>query len=388
MRNDKPKHKPSKKRTLEEVLKSLQDLIRNDFVPGATPEQPLAGEPAVDEPLAEVPGENATSIADALDTLDQLITREIIEPVERARLAPPEPLTDELLDFEAPALRGDPSSASLTPTALPEEEGLDSPRRDRPNDSEVIELIGAPDTATPAPTTPHDKSKQAKAKPPTSTPEARGDKPTLSLVPDKIPARRETQDFFEFDEPAPGETVEPVTIDEPVADFPTDEGEIIVMGEESLPPEHFPTELPLVPPGLEPAATLNIGSGHKPRFESDHGSIKAEPMGAAHKEPARARPPTNRASAPDAAAPTTAEDDIPVLNEVAEHGADLADPVALPGANQARDIAIRVIAKLNIERRKAGEPALDIKAIERLQRILTDTLSRHQSAGKPDGNRH
>ena len=47
-----------------------------------------------------------------------------------------------------------------------------------------------------------------------------------------------------------------------------------------------------------------------------------------------------------------------------------------PDVAQARDIAIRVIAKLNIERRKLGEKPLDIKTIERLQQYLADALSK------------
>ena len=70
----------------------------------------------------------------------------------------------------------------------------------------------------------------------------------------------------------------------------------------------------------------------------------------------------------------SAPKEIPVLNEVA----DLATPPSapLPEASQARDIAIRVIAKLNIERRKTGEKPLDIKTIERLQQYLADALSK------------
>jgi hypothetical protein len=71
---------------------------------------------------------------------------------------------------------------------------------------------------------------------------------------------------------------------------------------------------------------------------------------------------------------TNAPDEIPVLNEVADISAPAAPP--LPEVAQARDIAIRVIAKLNIERRKLGEKPLDIKTIERLQQYLADALNK------------
>lgn len=70
-------------------------------------------------------------------------------------------------------------------------------------------------------------------------------------------------------------------------------------------------------------------------------------------------------------------DDIPVLNEAI--AVEDATPAVLPNSDKAREIVIRAIARLNIERRKAGEPLLDIKLIERLRRILTESLERHES---------
>ncbi len=88
------------------------------------------------------------------------------------------------------------------------------------------------------------------------------------------------------------------------------------------------------------------------------------------------KPARPKASAPkpaDQNAPPKQEE-IPVLKEVADLNAPPSPP--LPGPGQARDIAIRVIAKLNIERRKAGETPLDIKTIEKLQQYLTDALAK------------
>jgi hypothetical protein len=54
------------------------------------------------------------------------------------------------------------------------------------------------------------------------------------------------------------------------------------------------------------------------------------------------------------------------------------EPIAatppLPDPQHARDLAIRVVAKLNIEMRKAGGQGLDIKTILRLQRLLKEAL--------------
>jgi hypothetical protein len=120
------------------------------------------------------------------------------------------------------------------------------------------------------------------------------------------------------------------------------------------PPKPTPAERPPTP--AKPSATAKSSASAKP--------------------PER-RPPSSTAKAAQA-------DDIPVLNEVAEPAA-AAPPstTSLPSAKQARDIAIRVVARLNIERRKAGETPLDIKAIERLQKILKETLSRHEKKDTP-----
>lgn len=77
------------------------------------------------------------------------------------------------------------------------------------------------------------------------------------------------------------------------------------------------------------------------------------------------------------------EDDIPVLHEVAAPPprAPLlpaaVDAEPLPGNDRARDIAIRVIARLNIELRERGQPGLEPVLINRLQRVLREELAQH-----------
>lgn len=107
MSDDKPKHKPQKKHTLNEVLKSLQDLIRTDLVPTPTPAAttPKPPAPATKAPVSpSSPAPTPTepdSFNDALEKLDDIITHNIIEPVERARQTPPEPLLpDETIEIE------------------------------------------------------------------------------------------------------------------------------------------------------------------------------------------------------------------------------------------------------------------------------------------------
>ncbi len=74
------------------------------------------------------------------------------------------------------------------------------------------------------------------------------------------------------------------------------------------------------------------------------------------------------------------EDDIPVLKEVAALppvGGDtdiIHDLEPLPKPTRSRDLAVRVIAKLNIEMRKEGGPGLVPQTIKRLQTLLQEEL--------------
>ncbi len=70
-------------------------------------------------------------------------------------------------------------------------------------------------------------------------------------------------------------------------------------------------------------------------------------------------------------------DDIPILNDVAAPppaGAPGMPATPLPSADRAHDIAVRTIAKLNIELRKRGERGLDPITINRLQQLLQEEL--------------
>lgn len=99
MTDDTPKHKPQKKHTLDEVLKSLQDLIRNDLI--SAPPAPTPADPPP-TPTADNPEPPPSSLDNALDTLDRLIDRELVEPIAQARTAAVEspPTADELPDDE------------------------------------------------------------------------------------------------------------------------------------------------------------------------------------------------------------------------------------------------------------------------------------------------
>lgn len=285
MADEKPKHKPSPKRTLEEVLKSLQDLIRSDLVSRRAADKP----PPVPSPppAASIPD----AFDQALDELDELITHELIEPAKHAREAPP----------------GEPGEVLPGEAEWPLEEGTET--------GEEAHLT-APDS--------------------TSGADAEPDRPgeiDRGAGTGEHEGRFGVQDVLPFEEPTPS-----------LASFLKD----------AAPPERLPDAS--APEPAKPA----------PR--------PATPSDTAHSEP------TQQAGAPDAPdeskaaeAPAPLPDDgIPVLHDVV---AEIEATHELATPEQAREIAIRVVARLNIERRKAGEAPLDIRTIERLQKLLKDALA-------------
>ncbi len=103
------------------------------------------------------------------------------------------------------------------------------------------------------------------------------------------------------------------------------------------------------------------------------------PPPAKQKENSAKNKPKNQSSASEDSATSSTEqveinwDDIPVLNEV------VAPPPTPDDATSkhAREIAIKVAAALNIELRKQGTDAMDIKTIMRLQSLLGRELADH-----------
>ncbi len=104
------KHKPSGKHTLEEVLKSLQDLIHNDILRGpATPEAGAAPTPTSEMPPA--PG-FTTAPADmplgsVVESLEELVAKDLAD--------------DDLMSKEAPA-----TAAPKKPDSTQQAFGFDS----------------------------------------------------------------------------------------------------------------------------------------------------------------------------------------------------------------------------------------------------------------------
>lgn len=240
MSSDKPKHKPSPKHTLDEVLKSLHDLIRNDLVSAnaATPASehaPTPAPPAVRE---------ADEFNAALDELDEIITHKLIEPVEQAHRLPP----------------GPPELVSNNEDALNEEEpGIDAdPLLDPPDEDIVLES----DPATESDSEPND------------TP------------------RAETQEAFSFAEPpTPDKTDEPF---EPSYELVDIDG-----GSVAAPPpaDDRPEQTTETPPGdWDDAATVDFDASPAP---AESQAANAAPVPEPPAPPPAEPPPSSAASLDD-----------------------------------------------------------------------------------------
>lgn len=337
MTSDKPKHKPNTKHTLEEVLKSLHDLIRNDLVEARTPAPP-----------PEAPASESTASHDsdefnaALDKLDEIITHKLIEPVERAQRLPPQAVED--ITPEDDAADAEPPEA--------DEESIESPEFGAQDEDIVLE---SPDAVDP------------------------------DAVDTDVEKRDDVQEAFSFDElPALEETNEPLKplpsseleLDADSArPAPTDEaqGLSIVEWENAPTVEYAPSsEAPNDAPPDEPPAAI----------EPDQAPAAAnEPVIDAAAEELLVAPPPGPPPVRQEPA-ITPRDDIPVLNEVAHEILSQTGGM-LPAPERAREIAIQVIARLNIELRQNGRQPLDTRTIHRLQQLL-----RHALSARPTDDQH
>jgi len=446
MANEKPKHKPQKKRTLEEVLKSLQDLVRNDLV-SSRPARQTWRESGREEQVPNAAGNEPDTFHKALFKLDQIINEKIIEPVERAQQTPPEPLLpDEVIEIEwdvdQPVAQNaaddqqtdiatedlaalDRASASLETIEI----GPLEPPPD-PSLAERDALAPAEETLEAAPAEPIEEAQSESIEIEAIAPPESPIDESIDLAP--APESADVPDLqrgFDFNAPASAGPTEPPTkppVETPpatiaLAENPdsrlSDDLTIVDLSEDAAvasdkpeePPERpevltvesrsavkrdaYTVEFtvqstapePIIPktPNAEAKAAASIRSdtptkddAHQPPKDS---AVKGRnPPRDSARTPGK--PPERQRETPASPGSAGAPEEIPVLNEVA----DISAPTAptLPAATHARDIAIRVIAKLNIERRKAGEKPLDIKTIERLQQYLADALSK-RALNKP-----
>lgn len=293
-------HKPSRKRTLEDVMSSLQDLVNNELS---------------DAKLASrMPGTRSR---------DSGLHNDIPE-----NTAPDAPQAGDAIADEAPT---DP--------------GRDPNTRDMfDQDNPFCDLEAA---LVRRGTLTKDELAQA-AEPEISTPNPPGRWPADNAVHDEV---------NNADNPDEAGTLEDETI------------------------------VASIEAAVEAALGQSATSGTMPQI-ADSGTGNTTPAPDSGQARAPAAAPTERKTSEPGKAATDQleidwEDDIPVLHEVAAPPPKApwlpaaVDAEPLPSDDRARDIAIRVIARLNIELRDRGQPGLDPMLINRLQRVLREELAQH-----------
>jgi hypothetical protein len=348
--DDKPKHKPNPKHTLEEILKSLQDLIRNDLLEGETLRE--TGTPAAraTAPASAAPGGELEELRHSLESLvteeltaqdahgvepaadDQAGPVAVTPPSEAA--APPEGL-QETFPFDATA-------HALSPDGTPPS----APARDDDLSFETIDLAAPPEVTTPEAT----ESEPSAALDDANTHAAQ------PVADEPVPEHAEAALAFDAAEPPTAELRSPTP--EPSAPLP---GEVIdESGVDYQPAESVDRYEPEQP--VDERVPETAGDWDDiPVLEE----VVAE-MAAEHE---------TGENEPPAAGETTAETPPPD---------NLALP--LPAPSRAHDLAVRTVAKLNIELRKAGKRPLDAKVIGRLAMMLRETLESDAAKveNKPD----
>jgi hypothetical protein len=396
--DDTEKHKPSERHTLDEVLKSLQDLIRNDLLeedrPPPPPKPPVdpsvprrRGRPRKEptpEPEATEPPRAASQsdLALVLSSLNELVANEL--GPEQGSAAMPQADTTET--------QGDALPEALEASLAASEDGSPSPDDVVAAESELDVLASL---AAEAP---------AEAKPQADTQtealldvlgQAPAGAPTIPPAPDAQQVLAFDFETPRFPNTTPSSEL-PETDDNLVAwdsghspaQAPDDahtfeSGDRPALGELTAerPPER---DYELSEPALasdsdvptEDALAADAGGGLGASVEPGETPDAPEPPTvpfATAAEPAAAQlePPRGETAAFDF-------DDIPVLEDAIEHPHEHIVPPATIAhvleSPKLRQLAIRVVARLNIELRRGNERPLKARTVDRLQQILREEL--------------
>jgi hypothetical protein len=375
---DKPGHKPSETHTLDEVLKSLQDLIRNELLdaepkppPPPKPRYGKVGRPRkVVEPKPPLPTKQEMLAAHTPLNLDQVMAS------LRALVS------EELSDEERGAA---PALETAAPAAPPEEEPITLAEAFSADDVLYAEPLEADEALVPTEPEPAARAENKPVPPGGLQEEFSFDSATtipaateFNLEPGTVPSGSNDEaidlDLSEDEALAPNdetgaasaadsevlEEIEALPLAAPTESAATDEET-----EEGLTPvadESLLLETETPPPRIEPLPTDILTPLPALRDVAD--VLSDEPV----------------VEAGTAAAPANELDDIPVLSDVVAPGHAPSPPPA-----DAHSLAIRVIARANIERRKRGEPQLDPKTVHQIELILEEELEKAAPKGENGG---
>lgn len=149
---EKLKHKPNEKHTLDEVLKSLQDLIHNDLLhgtgkPAGTPETGTA--PATSESGASThPGSSATNaevpLESVVESLEELVAKDLADDDRTSNDTPKETAPEPESPASSPTKKPDVAQQAFgfdddwnTPAAAPAAEPATPPPVESTADFEI-----------------------------------------------------------------------------------------------------------------------------------------------------------------------------------------------------------------------------------------------------------
>lgn len=342
---EKPKHAPSAKLALDDVLKSLQDLIRND----------LADVNSARVPVIPTPTETATHS----NTLPPS-TKEVIHELEAGLAELSLPLTDPA----APAVAHIPPEDIAEPNqvlvcATPEQLPVPEPASMPPEKSELLQDI------TPAEV---DMAPLADPAPPPD--------PTAS------------SEFLQDEPPMDSEIA---SLDNVTLDFGHDSHSAAIEWDQHLGSTPDPTppapslagtlelELPaLEPPMASPtsqAADVKQTPAAPLEQPKVHNTVLAQ--GLQTELPLPPPQPPAPAAATQPGLEQAWDDSIPILQDTI----DALEPTATAPAasirpqDEAHRMAIQIAARLNVDLRRAGKPALSSDTVTRLVYLLQEALA-------------
>jgi hypothetical protein len=391
---DKPKHTPSEKHALDEVLKSLKDLIQNELL-DAEPKVPppkihhgKVGRPRKivlpPAPKMPKPAVQTFDLDSVMANLRTLVTQELVpedspqqnipaKPAQADATAPTPPPTPEespeYLDVQAESHK-EPSPLNL------ETELVDSHKTARelkPKRSHSKKAAVPPEGFQQAFEFPTAESVETERAVPASTAaEAPAVESTENLDIDlavEAPAQDINANSSVF-----SDSVE-IVLESPAATadavLTATEETVVLEAQTPLPeadPEHLKTQEII----QHTHAALHALERNDPPTQRDEPPALAVAELPSHVSPAA-----------DADEPDIDLNDLPVLDDVVMHPPDqefempsVSPSVELPHPTpeQLHLLAVRTAARLNIELRKIGKPLLEPKAILRLQSILAEEL--------------
>jgi len=348
-----PAPKPSRKVALDEVMRSLQDLVQNE----------LNVEPAAARPAEVPPAGNAEPVTAAGAPAAPAGHTPQPEAVPAVPPEPPASVPEPLTAAEAkrPAAKR-PSKKEAKPTGGIQQE------------LPYLDDTGAADD-TPAaipdahvePSRPPEPSPGAIEYTPDPLPSVAAATSATSIETDELP------DLPAAPEIAATESIKRSTAEPELAATPT-ESEL-----ESLPAIDVDIANPPVMEDASQAEAPRQSLGESIDFSeisilADDAADSTSPPALTDGTGALSRPPAEEIDLGD----------IPVLEDAVELHEELpaavaaaasARPAALPTAQEARRLAIQVAARLNVSLRKAGKPVLSSDVIARLARELQEALA-------------